>query len=117
MCFLGANTCCADLGCYSSTGEFFDLTHRPINSVPSCPLKDKLKYHLNTRRNPKVTQVLNSYETSTIASSNFDPSQKTFIIIHGFLDDHRWPWWNVIIVQLLAHGDHNVIRLDWCKRI
>ncbi|GAV01862.1 hypothetical protein RvY_12504 [Ramazzottius varieornatus] len=108
-----AHTCCADLGCYSSGGDFFDLLHRPINSVPSCSLKDKLKYHLNTRRNSKVTQILDSYETSTIDKSNFNPRQKTFIIIHGFLDDYRWPWWSATVGELLAQGDFNVIRLDW----
>jgi hypothetical protein len=63
--------------------------------VPNCGLQDKLKLHLNTIRNPVNTEVLNPYNSVTIEQSNFNASLKTQIIIHGFLDNYQWPWWQV----------------------
>ncbi|OQV24597.1 Pancreatic triacylglycerol lipase [Hypsibius exemplaris] len=108
-----AEACCADLGCYSTGGDFFHIPLRPFNSLPRCALKNDLKLHLNTRRNPVDTQVLDPYDASTLFLSNFNAVQKTQIIIHGFIDNFQWPWWKNTIVELLKNGDHNVIRLDW----
>ncbi|OQV15770.1 Pancreatic triacylglycerol lipase [Hypsibius exemplaris] len=108
-----AEACCADLGCYSSGGDFFSLLNRPINSVPNCRIQDNLRLHLNTRRNPVQTQVLDPYNAVTIEDSHFNASAKTQIIIHGFADGYWWPWWVQTVSELLKDGNHNVIRLDW----
>ncbi|XP_055336285.1 uncharacterized protein LOC129586844 [Paramacrobiotus metropolitanus] len=105
--------CCGDLGCFNSGGAFFDLLNRPINSVPNCKLTEKLKLFLNTRTNPVTTQLIDAYDTDTIANSNFNPNHKTIIIIHGFLDNYQWPWWRETVKEILFDGDYNVIRLDW----
>ncbi|GAU95222.1 hypothetical protein RvY_06875 [Ramazzottius varieornatus] len=108
-----SNVCCSDLGCYDSGGDFWHILHRPITSTPDCTLRDKIKYHLNTRRNPQVSQVISSYRPETIKDSNFDASKNTYVLIHGFLDVFTSDTWTSTLRELLQHEECNVIRVDW----
>ena len=37
----------------------------------------------------------------------------TFVITHGYLEHGRKPWLLQLRDELLAHGDHNVVVVDW----
>ncbi|OWA53856.1 Inactive pancreatic lipase-related protein 1 [Hypsibius exemplaris] len=106
-------SCCRDLGCFSSDAPFFHPLYRPVISVPKCSLLDTFQLHLNTRLNPIQTQVLDPYQPSTFGSTNLDLSKATAILIHGFTDLWDWPWWSDMVAAILRDADVNVIRLNW----
>lgn len=107
------HVCCGDLGCFDSGGDFYDFWSRPITSNPDCSLREKIKYHLNTRRNPQISQAISIYHTETIGSSYFDASKPTYILIHGFVDVFTSGAWNSMVREHLQREECNVIRVDW----
>ncbi|XP_058465251.1 pancreatic triacylglycerol lipase-like [Malaya genurostris] len=70
-------------------------------------------FRLFTRRNPVNSQTIVWSDPSSLTSSNFDSSNPTRFLIHGWVEgeDARTHW--VIKDHFLRVGDFNVIAVDW----
>ncbi|XP_075990016.1 pancreatic lipase-related protein 2-like [Anticarsia gemmatalis] len=73
------------------------------------------EYHLFTRSNPLLSQPLVENNADVLRASNFDPSKKTAVLIHGFLGDVVSGFNTVLVPAYLLAGDVNVIMVDWGK--
>ncbi|CAH2987826.1 unnamed protein product [Chilo suppressalis] len=70
-------------------------------------------YHLFTRANPSVSQPLLVGNDGLLGSTNYDPSKRCIILIHGWLDGATSDFNMVLVPAFLAAEDVNVIVVDW----
>ncbi|XP_065073627.1 pancreatic triacylglycerol lipase-like [Ochlerotatus camptorhynchus] len=70
-------------------------------------------FRMYSRRNPVHPQIIRWDDPSSISNSNFDPSNPTRFLIHGWVEgeDATLHW--VIKDHYLRVGDFNVINVDW----
>ncbi|CAH0602331.1 unnamed protein product [Chrysodeixis includens] len=71
------------------------------------------RYHLFTRRNPQVSQVLVRNNVQSVQNSNFNGRARTAVLMHGFAGSVTSGFNTVLVPAFLAAGDFNVIVLDW----
>ncbi len=103
--------CFLKYGCFS-TSTYYQVSHA---ALPSHPDVIQTKFFLHTRRNPKIAEELNLNNISSITTSNFDPSRRTILIVHGFSHDSQKPWVVKMKNELLRRYWYNVISVDWRK--
>ncbi|XP_073966217.1 pancreatic triacylglycerol lipase-like [Choristoneura fumiferana] len=70
-------------------------------------------YHLFTRANPTVSQPILIGANGVLGSSNFNPSRRTIMILHGWIDNVLGDVTTVLIPAFLEAEDVNVIAVDW----
>ncbi|CAH1642667.1 unnamed protein product [Spodoptera littoralis] len=70
-------------------------------------------YHLFTRRNPSVSQPIIPGNEQLLKASNFDPSHRTAVQIHGWYSNATDNFNAVLLAAFLAAEDMNVIVVDW----
>ncbi|XP_026747854.1 pancreatic lipase-related protein 2-like [Trichoplusia ni] len=70
-------------------------------------------YHLFTRENPSVSQILRVNDDESALNSNFNPQHRTRLIIHGWLDNAVAPMVTNLVPAFLYAADENVIVVDW----
>lgn len=107
-CFLHIETekvCFFKFGCFSSKHGI----------LPSHPNVIETKFFLHTRRNLKNAHELKLDNVSSIRTSNFVPSHKTILIVHGFAHHSHKPWVIEMKNALLMRHCYNVITVDWRK--
>ncbi|XP_074641011.1 pancreatic triacylglycerol lipase-like isoform X2 [Tubulanus polymorphus] len=107
--------CYGVLGCLSTDGPFNDLVNRPLQLLPQDRRALNTTFILHTRKNTITEQFLEADNIASISNSLFDPSKKTRVIIHGFIDHARKGWVKSMKTELLRQGDYNVILVDWSK--
>ena len=103
--------CFSKYGCFS-INKYFQVKHA---ALPSHPNIIQTKFFLHTRRNPKSAEELKLNNISSITTSNFDPSRKTILIVHGFAHHSQKPWVIKMKNELLMRCWYNVISVDWRK--
>ena len=102
--------CFEKYGCFANT-KYFKTKHAEL---PSHPHIIQTKFYLHTTFN-RQSGELNINNISSIASSQFNSSHKTFIIIHGYDHHPRKPWVIKMKNELLINYQCNVIIVDWNK--
>ncbi|XP_053953126.1 phospholipase A1-like [Anastrepha ludens] len=71
-------------------------------------------FYLYTNLNPSKGQKI-SESASSIQSSNFDPSNPTRFVIHGWIQSYTSGMNKDIRAAWLARGKYNVIVVDWAR--
>ncbi|XP_063836202.1 pancreatic lipase-related protein 2-like [Ostrinia nubilalis] len=82
------------------------------NSIEYIPSRDN-QFHLFTRNNQVVSQPLLIDNANILASSNYNASSRTVILIHGNGGSATDTFNSVMVPAFLAAGDVNVIVVDW----
>ncbi|XP_020283949.1 pancreatic triacylglycerol lipase-like isoform X2 [Pseudomyrmex gracilis] len=111
--FLNETRCYGDLGCLNITKSWYHIIHRPLNVFPLSREIINTRFILYTNYNLLDGQILNVAKDKSIENSNFNSKRKTKFIIHGFIDTPLSNWVKEMRSELLAHGDYNVIVVDW----
>ncbi|XP_069128522.1 inactive pancreatic lipase-related protein 1-like [Argopecten irradians] len=108
--FLFSKQVCYDhIGCFSNASPFNNAKgHLPETAEHIQP-----KFMLFTHQNPSLGHLLDPYHSSTVASSHFDGSKDTKLIIHGFQDSGDSAWMHEMSRAFLKAGSVNVIIVDW----
>uniref|UniRef100_A0A2H1VXQ6 SFRICE_019245 n=1 Tax=Spodoptera frugiperda TaxID=7108 RepID=A0A2H1VXQ6_SPOFR len=70
-------------------------------------------YHLYTRNNPTVSQPLLIGSEGLLGITNYNPSRRTVVLIHGWLDSVTADFNSVLVPAFLQAEDVNVIVVDW----
>ncbi|XP_054081756.1 phospholipase A1-like isoform X2 [Zeugodacus cucurbitae] len=78
-----------------------------LNLVP-------VNYYLYTQRNPTTPQKI-TVAAQTILNSNFNPSNPTKVLVHGWWGNYKAAMNNNIRDAWLSHGDYNIIVVDWAR--
>ncbi|XP_054726873.1 phospholipase A1 VesT1.02-like [Anastrepha obliqua] len=73
-----------------------------------------VSYYLYTSKNPTTAQKISATNTS-ISESNFDASNPTRILIHGWLQGYKASMNTEIRDAWLSRGDYNIIVVDWAR--
>ena len=97
-----------DFGCFTTEPPFTDPISRPISINPEHPKNIIPKFLLFTRNNP-----MNGIEIDTLNNSKFIPNAKTIFIIHGFIQNGKKVWVNLMKDALLKYDNSNIIIVDW----
>ncbi|XP_022092226.1 pancreatic lipase-related protein 2-like [Acanthaster planci] len=105
--------CYGDLGCFNTGYPFLDPPYRAVSVLPESPEAIATTFHLNTRKNPSLAQVLLNTDSASLLNSFFDPAKETKIICHGFTENGDKQWVVDMAMALLNYGDYNVIRVNW----
>ena len=74
-------------------------------------------FYLYTRLNPKIKfgQVIRLGNVDSLRNSNYNESNPTRIIVHGFRNDYKSPVNEIMVGAHLENADLNVIVADWSK--
>ena len=81
--------------------------------LPSPPEEIGTVFYLYTRSNNEQAQMLDYLNVTSITSSNFNVSNPTKIIIHGFGSSCTKIWPREMRLSFLQVEDVNVICVDW----
>ncbi|XP_004536577.1 phospholipase A1 [Ceratitis capitata] len=71
-------------------------------------------YYLYTKSNPYVAQKITANQKS-ISSSNFNATNPTRLLIHGWTQDYKADMNTLIRDAWLSRGDYNIIAVDWAR--
>ncbi|KAM3955122.1 lipase member I-like [Aphomia sociella] len=86
-----------------------------IDNLPIyVPSRDN-EFHLFTRANPTVSQPLILDNQALLLNTNFSPTRRTVILIHGQEGSALSNFNLVLIPAYLAAADVNVILVDWSE--
>lgn len=117
----GKQCCEINDGCLPLGGDVLHLLmrifiKRPIDFAPNC--EADVRFFLNTRANPSSNDVMlrmSSTPADLEATTTFNASRvRTVFIIHGLMENGETiTWMRKLRDALLAHGDWNVLRVDW----
>ncbi|XP_071953375.1 pancreatic lipase-related protein 2-like [Antedon mediterranea] len=110
-----ATECYDELGCFDTSYPFYNFPIRPVNSLPSSREEVGTQFILHTRQNEILEEILTSNDPNSILNSNFDSTNPTKFIIHGFQDTGFAEWVTEMYKALLNAGNYNVIIVDWAK--
>ncbi|XP_060524419.1 uncharacterized protein LOC132700864 [Cylas formicarius] len=75
------------------------------------PLRDTI-FHLYTRKNPKISQIIFLDDDESLTRSNIDFSLETIIFFHGYLESHENDDGQSVKNAYLEVGDYNVILVQ-----
>lgn len=113
LAFLTISECrevCYDqYGCFVDTYPFGGTLPRPLSLLPSKPSEINPLFRLYNRQSPKTGE----YITPSNQGKLFNPSLKTKVIIHGFLNSENTSWVGEMKDALLGLEDMNVITVNW----
>ncbi|XP_011648264.1 pancreatic triacylglycerol lipase isoform X2 [Pogonomyrmex barbatus] len=73
----------------------------------------EIGYIIYTRANPKEGTRMTSNDTANLTGSDFKPTRKTKFITHGWKSSALSTGLLNMKEAFLAHGDYNVILVDW----
>jgi len=85
--FFDDKVCFKNLGCFKKNDPFDNA----LGELPSSPADINARAFLWTRTNSKTPQELIYSNLTSINSSNFDASKKTYICIHGYMSSKSTP--------------------------
>ncbi|KZS07195.1 putative Triacylglycerol lipase [Daphnia magna] len=105
--------CYGEIGCITIDDSWYDPISRPINQEPLPRERINTRFILHTRERPTQDTMLYANDLDTIRYSTFNPSRPTQFLVHGFIDDGTVRWMKRLTENLLAHGDYNVIIVNW----
>ncbi|KAG1667491.1 Pancreatic triacylglycerol lipase [Nymphon striatum] len=105
--------CYRRVGCFSTSGVYYNLMRRPINLLPEDPVFMNIEFSLFTRAQGKDVLFLD--EEDVLASSSFNSSNGVKFIIHGYMDNGQYEWVTKMTEELLVKSNFNVIVVDWSK--
>ncbi|CAI9615177.1 unnamed protein product, partial [Staurois parvus] len=108
-----AKICYDRLGCFTDDPPYSGTRARPISRLPWAPEVIKTQFLLFTRRNPDQYQGDQCTQCLLIIDTNFKPSQKSIMIIHGFLETGDKSWLVKMCQTLLEVTDVNCLCVDW----
>uniref|UniRef100_A0A2C9KRW2 PLAT domain-containing protein n=1 Tax=Biomphalaria glabrata TaxID=6526 RepID=A0A2C9KRW2_BIOGL len=127
VCFLQVNTvtatdkraavCFDRLGCFATEGPFGISLERPLVLPPERPEQIGTIFQLYTRdrSNASLNLPATRLDDLTTVWAQFK-NKPTKILSHGFIDNsNETPYQRNLKDELLAHGDYNVIIVDWSK--
>lgn len=75
---------------------------------PSSVPADDMVFHLFTRNNPTVSQILRFDDMSTVVNSNWSPARETKILCHGW---QRWISLNCRFKTANKSSDYSTVTL------
>ncbi|XP_053984240.1 pancreatic lipase-related protein 2-like [Hylaeus volcanicus] len=78
-------------------------------------LPNRVFFYLYTRDNKNDSQQLYPNDTTSLKSSNFDPTKETIFLIHGWMSSAQGPMVKTVREAFMEHGDYNIIAVDWSK--
>ena len=102
--------CYGELGCFRDEGPF-----NYLDMLPSPPEEIGTVFYLYTRKNNEQAQMLDFLNVTSITASNFNVSNPTKFIIHGFSENGEEEWEQKMKDALLDAEDCNVIIVDWAR--
>ncbi|XP_055319675.1 pancreatic triacylglycerol lipase [Sitodiplosis mosellana] len=82
-----------------------------------CPNPD-IKFYLYTRKNPQDRQLIHvdeTWEKSNLSDSNFNPSEPTKIILHGYNSDMFLTPLIQMKAEYFERGNYNLFFVDWSE--
>ncbi|XP_046490572.1 pancreatic triacylglycerol lipase-like [Neodiprion pinetum] len=98
----------------NGTVEIIDLSQSPEDSASTLSeLKEEVTFNLYTNSNPETEEELYLLDTSTLSKSNFNASNPTRFVVHGWQNSKADQVCTSIRDAYLAVGDYNVIVVDW----
>ncbi|CAL7945678.1 unnamed protein product [Xylocopa violacea] len=84
-----------------------------VNTNKTCP-DSEVTFFLYTKRNPEFgKQVLVDETSSNLKDTNFEPSNPTKIVVHGYDSDMQLSYLVNVRREYLKTYDYNVIAVDW----
>ncbi|KAK0064935.1 pancreatic triacylglycerol lipase [Biomphalaria pfeifferi] len=110
-----AAVCFDRLGCFATEGPFGISLERPLVLPPERPEQIGTIFQLYTRDrfNHSINLPATRLDNLTAAWAQLK-NKPTKILSHGFLDNPNvTPYQRNLKDELLAHGDYNVIIVDW----
>ncbi|KAG7204328.1 hypothetical protein KM043_002146 [Ampulex compressa] len=78
-------------------------------------LDNRVFFYLYTKADTKTPEQLFPNDEETLKKSRFDPKKPTRIITHGWINSRKSPACSLIRNGYMAHGDYNIIVVDWSK--
>ncbi|XP_011213841.2 phospholipase A1 [Bactrocera dorsalis] len=84
-----------------------DTLEGRLNLVP-------VNYYLYTEKNPTTPQKI-TVTAETVLNSNFNASNPTKFLIHGWLQSYKANMNKNIRDAWLSNGDYNIIVVDWAR--
>ena len=93
----GREVCYDHIGCFSNASPFDNANGK----VPESPEEIQPSFLLFTTKNPYVAQNLTLYNAEMISGSDYNGSQKTAVIIHGYQSSADAPWIELMVEELL----------------
>lgn len=103
--------CYEGLGCFISSYPFSGTWRRPLASLPQDPEELDVKFTLYNRNLINTSEIISVNNIS----SNFKPTLRTKILIHGFLQNANRKWVLNMKNEILRAENVNVITVDWRK--
>lgn len=80
----GRKVCFAQIGCFSNTGPFYDVNHRPFSRLPESPGQNGLTFLLFSRDGPAEGWELKTGNASSLTSAKINGSLPFKFVTHGF---------------------------------
>ncbi|KAM9324598.1 pancreatic triacylglycerol lipase-like [Gastrophryne carolinensis] len=118
ICFLGtvhgAEVCYNRLGCFSTIKPWAWTKERPLAKLPWTPEEIDTRFLLYNPNSPDY-QEISVGSLPSIFSSNFQPTKKTHLIIHGFTASANSAWISDMCQELYRVENGNCIAVDWSK--
>ncbi|XP_069993042.1 pancreatic lipase-related protein 2-like isoform X2 [Penaeus vannamei] len=109
-----AKFCVKELGCLLTGPGFRHRTRRPINLPPDPRHFINVAFNVFTREDIKGVRIP-AKEMPLILKSSFDPSKRTKVIVHGYLNGRDMPYLLDLASAFLHTDDVNVIYVDWTE--
>ncbi|XP_028160965.1 pancreatic triacylglycerol lipase-like [Ostrinia furnacalis] len=85
-----------------------------IPSLPYNPIRDN-QFHLFTRANPQMSQPLVYQNANLLASTNYDASRPTKVLVHDIAGAATSQFNAILVPAILAAADVNIIVVDWSR--
>ncbi|XP_074594676.1 pancreatic lipase-related protein 2-like isoform X2 [Brevipalpus obovatus] len=107
--------CYNPYGCFSNT-DFGGIVPDLVHYTPLSPDVINVTYYLFTKKNPKEPFVFGyKDDVEILRQSNFNPSDRIKVIIHGFRSKYKENDWHGALKNniLSQHIGYNVIGVDW----
>lgn len=96
--------CYGMYGCFSKESPWINNKTRTVIEFPAHPSLINPIFCLKTRYNAKECQYLDYTNRSSIFRSYYTPNHKTYVVVHGFLDDGQKSW-------ILVRNDSRVSQI------
>lgn len=95
--------------------QLVDINAVDPDAEPYFNAERQTVFHLYTRDNPTVSQILALNDVEALKKSNFNAKSPTRFIIHGWNNDVKSGCNTAVRNAYLNVGDFNVIVVDWGK--
>ncbi|XP_035825820.1 pancreatic triacylglycerol lipase [Aplysia californica] len=103
--------------CYDSPPVGCFPTSHPYNNSgslgPQSPSRQQIRFHLRQRGQRRQSFGYNN--ARTVLQRKYNPSHKTVVIVHGYLESARSAWVVDMAHAILNREEANVIVVDWRK--